>query len=299
MAKRVLTALTETLLNLGQPAVSGYEVFCHTLKLYAARSYQGEKLLTHGTDIPPGALRRLMKALFTQGTLRLDSDFPGVLYRIKDTADLPAEEICALADPFCYLSHLSAMQRYGLTNRFPQSLCLTTPERRLWQQQAREKMQADCGPEAFEKETFVPLAFPAFPAQVRGRPVSRHITKCPVPARPIRDAHARIASIGWTFHDMLAEPALCGGMAHVLEVWQEHAAPYLEEIIPVVTQASSKIVQVRAGYILEERLGIQDPRILVWQSAAQRGGSRVLDPQKPFIPAYSEKWMLSINVTST
>lgn len=106
----------------------------------------------------------------------------------------------------------------------------------------------------------------------------------------------RVASVGDAFANTLAEPGLYGGMAEVLLIWERHAGAYLEAIIRAVEATDAKIVKVRAGHILTERLDIQDPRIDAWRSCAQRGGSRRLDPDAPYRPVFSEDWMISINL---
>ena len=106
----------------------------------------------------------------------------------------------------------------------------------------------------------------------------------------------RVSTIGQTFLDMLQKPDLCGGMTHVLEVWEEYAATYLNQIVPTIDATPGALIKSRAGYIFQEYLGLEHPDIEKWETFSQRGGSRKLDPSKEFAPTYSEKWMISINV---
>lgn len=112
--------------------------------------------------------------------------------------------------------------------------------------------------------------------------------------KTIRGSVVRIAAIGETFAQMLDRPELCGGMEHIIEVWDTHAEIYLEGIILAANQAKESIIKVRAGYLLEERLGLRDDRISAWPAYAQRGGSRKLDASAPYVSSFSEKWMISL-----
>ena len=84
--------------------------------------------------------------------------------------------------------------------------------------------------------------------------------------------------------------------AHVLDVWEEHASTYLEDVVAVVDRTTKPLLKSRAGYILEERLGLTHPSIERWKEFGQRGGSRKLDPTVDFASIYSETWMISLNV---
>eukprot|EP01037_Dinobryon_pediforme_P017091 gene17091-17281_t len=233
--------------------------------------------------------RNVVQSLLAERYLRPDPDFfelaesssargPAFarVFRISDLPDGSAEDITALVDPFCYISHLSAMQRYGLTNRLPETLSLSTPK--AWNAARDQKLTTDYPEVVRGVEYLAPLVQISFPSEIRRRPVALHRTVRGPVTRKVQDSQARIASIGETFVQMLDQPELCGGIPHVLEVWEEHAAIFLRDIIDAVDRAPEAIVKVRAGYILEERLGQYDPRIDRWAQLAQRGGSRKLDP---------------------
>ncbi|WP_188595210.1 hypothetical protein [Niveispirillum cyanobacteriorum] len=213
--------------------------------------------------------------------------------------DAPAEEIFALATPFGYVSHLSAMHRWGLTVRRPDALHLTLPAAGTIRSLIDARMRDDIGGRIGEGrfEPAVPLTFIQPPDVLRGRKIAVVTVKTLGNWMIVRGTHIRLATVGQTFLDMIDRPELCGGMAHVRDVWTEHAETYLEEIVATVDKADAPIVKVRAGYLLDERMGITgDRRIKAWTRFAQRGSSRVLDPSKPFASTYSEKWMLSLNV---
>lgn len=290
---RLGEAAAKRLSDLRAPIISDYALFLEVRDLYKGRQvkYLRRKIPNLQNH------RNLRKLLIDENIIIKDSDYSHI-YRILDKQELPADEIVCLVDSFCYISHLSAMQRYGITDRRPRALHLTVPSPRIIKKFICDKMAIDYGSE-FEEldlENILPLTAVKHPPQVRKRKISPFATMHYGEWIKVRGSFAKISSIGQTFIDMLDKPDRCGGMLHVLETWEKYAPRHLEEVISRADLASKPIHKVRAGYILEERMGVVDRRIMKWKSFAQRGSSRVLDPKSPFSAHYSKDWDISINV---
>lgn len=315
--KTVGIALRKILVDRKHPVVTEYELFLELRALMRVGEFEGEALrLRKDQEATREDLRRRVRDLVKNRYLRPDEDFYGTqqdryasnqhfkVWRISDLPDGSADDIAALVDPFCYISHLSAMQRHGLTNRNPAALHLSTLSAPLWREARDQRVLADYGHplEIAESATrpagAVPLEKIKLPSPLRGRSIELHTTKYPAETRPIRGSYARIATIGDVFAQMLDSPEDCGGMAHVIEIWAKESGPFIDQIIKAVDNNHTDIVKVRAGYLLEVLLSINDPRVDAWQQFAQRGSSRKLDASKPYLPTFSEKWMLSVNVES-
>ena len=273
-----------------KPVLTQFDFFQIVRRMY--RESPDRKLyLRHDT---PGRedCFRLRLNLKNQGAIGPDRDYGARVIRVLAVSDLPAEGIVCLVDPTCYISHLSAMQRWGLTDRRPDALMLTRPDRKTAMTHLRAYTSKILG--TGEANLF-PLKIVGHPASVRRRAVHVHESKAAGAFLKNRGDGVSLSTIGQTFLDMLQRPDLCGGMSHVLDVWEEHAEIYFGEIVAAIGAAKSGIVKSRAGYILEERLGLHHHEIERWKSCAQRGGSRKLDPAKAFAPTYSGKWMISLN----
>lgn len=286
-------AFAEMLDAADTPLFTDYQLF-----LILRNIYKNPEGLYLRRRVPSVAdYRRTRDILISVKKIARDTDYFAT-YRVLSKQDLPADEVTCLIDPFCYISHLSAMQRYGLTDRRPEALHLTVPAPKIIKGLIQEKMEKDYegALRTLEKNEVYPLNIVHHPAAVRKRHLAIFATVNYGRHVQIRGSCARVSTIGQTFLDMLEEPERCGGMAHILDVWKERAHSYLDEIVSAVDNAPKPIQKVRAGYILDEVMKVGRPEITRWLNHAQRGGSRVLDPSKPFINTYSEKWMLSINV---
>lgn len=287
-------ALERQLRDRGRSVVTEFQLFLLIRDLYAAKSFEGEPIAVR-RDFPlVSDLRRVIGNLTRDSVLKADIDFPQC-FRVIDAPDQSPEEICCEIDPFCYVSHLSAMQWHGLSERNPVELSLTTPHRVLWTEFASKQMSKIYSDD-LDLEQTIHLYRIDFPLKVRRRTIRRHETRYPGDWRQVPGQEVRVASIGQTFLDMLTEPSWCGGMAHVIDIWMRDAEIYLDEIIFSIDKSPKKLAKVRAGYLLEERLNLKDIRIEQWRQFAQRGGSQKLDPEGPYSPPYSEGWMISINV---
>ena len=288
---RVGRYVSDRLEQRGLPVLTPFDFFRIIWRMY--QGAQGKKLYLRRDAPTQEDYTRLRANLKNTGIVGADRDYGARIIRVLTISDLPAEEIVCLIDPTVYVSHLSAMQRWGLTNRRPEALMLTRPERMTATAALREytRQHLDAG----EDNPF-PLRRITHPERVRRRPLRIHETKIVGAHIQSRSAHMRLTTIGQTFLDMLQKPELCGGMGHVLDVWAAHAETYLDEIVSAVDDAASPLVKSRAGYILEERLGLVHASVQPWKALGQRGSSRKLDPAKGFAPTFSATWMISLNV---
>ncbi|WP_269759151.1 hypothetical protein [Variovorax sp. E3] len=211
---------------------------------------------------------------------------------------LPMEVACSV-DPFAYVSHLSAMEYHGISDRFSKILYLSTPPDREWKEQAAARMGKDLQQ---RMDGYLATKAPALRFQkyerIDGTRVEMMRRSHRGAFKTIRSPSIRVAMLGRTFLDMLREPELCGGMQHVVDTYRQYAAKYLKLILDEVGHHGTLIEQARAGYLLEEVCGLSDQRVNAWASKVQRGGSRKLDPQVEYAPFFSERWALSINVPS-
>jgi len=286
---RLGEALAKKLASLKKPVVSNYDIFRQIWLIYeeGKTKYLREERPSRET------FHRTRKLLKEEGIIFQDTDYSR-LWRVLSISDAPADDIVCLVDPDCYISHLSAMQRYGLTDRRPEALFITVASAKVVKQRIKKQIENDYG--FTENLEIEPLQRVGHPTVVRNRRIESHSTAHFGDWRQIRGSFARVASIGQTFLDTIDEPRRCGGMLHVLKAWNENAPIYLEEIINSVNNSSKNILKIRAGFILNELMFINDHRVLSWKKFAQRGGSQVLEAGRPYVDRYSEEWMLSINV---
>ena len=289
---QLLNQLTQILASHNAPAISSYELasnaYCHAKKL--------------GIEFTnfKAAYRDLCTQLINISLLseiQPISESKGYLLFGQNKAS-PAEIICSL-DPFAYISHLSAMEYHGLTDRFPAILYVTRPSLVEWKQQAQVRMTRDLHEDqAPYLTTGLPKLTPTKIARLNQTPIHLCERSQLGAFRLVSGSNLRVATIGRVFLEMIREPALCGGLQHVVDVYSAEAKRYLRLIIDEIDRHALPIDKVRAGYLLTEVCQLDAPEFQEWQKLAQRGGSRKLDPDGEYATAFSERWKLSINLPS-
>lgn len=293
---KIIDALYEYTQEIGPGIITDYSLFLCLTHLVRDGFYKEHKLRLRRTVSSFQQFSNLRSRMIRYNKIKPLRSFGTGVYIFPGAEKRSPEDLCCFVDPFCYISHFSAMQKYRLTNRNPKTLTFTTPTRALWNKQKISQIETDISLKEEKEIAHNLLVKASFAKQINKRDVIRHETRHSGESQIIRDSFSRISTIGQTFVDMLSHPHWCGGINHVLEVWEKHALSYLEQIIFSVNQNHSNIVKVRAGYILDEILEVNDQRIQEWQKYAQRGSSRKLDPQAPYKPIFSEKWMITLNV---
>lgn len=271
-----------------RPVVTGYEL--------------GVLTATHATDelFSLYLYTEVVRLLLSFGLISPAKEFKaGTVYHLFGRNKPQPKEVACSVDPFAYVSHLSAMEYYGVTDRFPKILFLSTPSDGEWKAQAAARMDKDLKQ---RKERYIAAKLPLLKFQNFERIESTRIELIRRSHRgafkTIKSPCIRVAMVGRTFLDMLREPELCGGMQHVIDTYREYGPKYSKLIIDEVDKHGTSIERARAGYLLENLCHLSDPLIDVWASHVQRGGSRKLDPQAEYAPFFSERWALSVNVPS-
>ena len=296
------TAIALEIGELKRPIVTAYQLGLIIFRLYATKIYQGIKLSCLMRELPQyNDYKYIVQELMTSGVLKNSSEAAHKeIFAVLSQNIFSAGEIACCIDPFCYVSHLSAMEYHGLTDRFPKMLFLSAPETRKWKQLVEEKMKKDIGTSF---KTYMDSDLPKL-KRLRLTKIARKMISVQTSTNYNSGAYIvvqgkalRVSSIGRTFLDMIRDPDLCGGIYHVLDVYERYAGRYLRLILDEVQQHGKHIDKVRVGYILDERLHLSDQIIETWRAGSvQRGGSRKLSAKDPYMPVFSEKWDLSINI---
>lgn len=292
-------AIALSLGRLNQPIITAYQLGRLLWRLYATGQYQGQRLAIHKTIIERRDYAKLVATLEKVGVLQERKDFSrrSVFNIIGREHDIPEEIACAV-DPFAYVSHLSAMAYHGLTNRIPEILFLSSPAPAKWREFARERMVKDFeGDYPAYLQSRLPRLTRIDIVKIGRRPVNRYASVHLGAFKSVKDRPLKVSTIGRSFLDMLQKPELCGGIRHVLDVFEGSGERYWALIADEIDQHGKSIDKVRAGYILEKYCGLHSERIEAWLKHAQRGGSQKLDPAGEYRgETYSERWSLSINI---
>ncbi len=294
---KINTAIAISIGELNQPVVTNYQLAVIYFNLCLSQKYKGQKIKNIPKNGPTVKhFNNQLESLFETGILKNFKPYSGV-YNIIGKNIYTEEEIACSIDPFAYISHLSAMDYHGLTDRIPKILFISTPSQKDWKEFALKQMQKDLKNSLTEyKKKKLPALVKTPMEKIGKKNVTQFSSKHLGAFKSIKDKTVRVSTIGRTFLDMLRKPDLCGGIYHVISRYQEFGQQYLNLIVDEINLHGKPIDKVRAGYILEELCNAPHESFEKWLQFAARGGSRKLDPTEEYSSSYSERWCLSINV---
>lgn len=279
---------------------SKYDICSFLYLLCKIGKYKNEpiKPLPKSDSIDAGFILKQLAKCKAAGFLKEEFTLSGqTFYRSFLQKDVSVRELICCIDPFAYISHLSAMSLYSISEREPFTIFTTTPSLKEWNQLATAKMEKEL---STYFDDYIKLKLPKLEKikieSIKSRSVHTFSSNTPGKFKKMGD-NLRVSKIGRTFLDMLRQPQLCGGINHVIEVFTNHAETYLQFIIDEIEKDGKPIDKVRAGYILEEECNIQHDIFEQWRQFKQRGSSRKLNASSDFdATKISTNWDLSINV---
>lgn len=291
-------ALPLAIATLNRPAFSRYELALIVWKLYESKSLNDAKIIGLSRATPDRrAFIAAEDSLVQSNLIKNIGKEKSPFYVWSGATGSNKLELACCFDPFSAISHLSAMEWHGLTNRISETVFVTTPSATQWSSLAHEQMVKDLGSQLyrFREVERLPSLTRVTIEKLGRRPLSRHETKSKFSV--VKGGEfIRVTSIGRTYLDMLREPQLCGGLPHVFECIRDGGKRHLRLILNEFENHGTAIDKVRMGFLLETLCSIKNQDLDRWAgSFASRGGSRKLDPQMPYEPKFSSKWCLSIN----
>jgi hypothetical protein len=284
-----------------EPAISKYEISRQIFYCYKTKKFKNLPLNLKKECPSVQDINQVLSLLLENGVLYCEKhdeiNTKKNHFFITGRGNSQKSEFCCSLDPFCYVSHASAMEHYGITDRIFRDITITTHDFNNWKMRSRQKMKSDLGVyyDEYMQNSLPVLCFPKL-KKVKKANVVIFRTKSHGNFRILKDINVRISTIGRTFFDMLREPHLCGGIDHVIEMYSEHAERYLDLIIDEFDRHGGPADKVRCGFILDKIINVTSERISAWKIFKQRGGSRKLDPSHEYSPKYSADWDISINV---
>ncbi|MES9859251.1 MAG: hypothetical protein ABW160_18920 [Candidatus Thiodiazotropha sp. 4PDIV1] len=293
---KAIKAITLSLGDLDKVVISKYQFGLVVNSIYQQKTYKGESVNLQKDCAERADVNKYLNLLIDEGVLSPHKTLSGV-YTLLGRSHAESEDVACTVDPFCYISHLSAMSYHGLTDRIPGKLFISSPSPGMWRSFAQDQMRKDLG-DGYKTycDNGLPMLVRTKMQKINKMEVHCLSSKHLGAYKSVRGRSLRVSTIGRTFLEMLRNPELCGGINHVLDVYHEFGSKYLRLITDDIDKNGNPIDKVRAGYILDERLGINNDVVDSWEIFAQRGGSRKLDSSAEYIPEWSDKWKLSLNV---
>lgn len=276
-----------------KPVISLYELRGYVYELYDKKEFNGKKI---GKIISSEPQKRVMdnciSALQDIGVIKQDLNLP--IYLLSNKKKPSAPQVICTINPYSYISYLSAMSWHGLTDRLPHTVHVITCSSTEYKKLATQTLQKRF-PNLEDLSFLLPprvVKYPSFDKKSFSIHQKNNFT---LPKEQFNSGGVKVSSLGETFLDMLKKPELCGGIEHVIDVYNEFSHEHLPVIVKYLEKNGTNIDKSRAGYILEEVCGHKHKLIDKWKQSVSRGGSRKLLASEPYKDVYSETWCISIN----
>ena len=258
----------------------------------------------------------LNKEIFVRKNANLESMFSRFKKRLRNSIyfplskhvlldknkNIPPSDILCSIYPNTYISYLSAMRYYSITDILPKTLQLISLDRVSWNKYIEKDYREFI--KGFDYREDISYLYKKhsvpYPQDKDG---SLLTIDCKVyvtskPKRSIQtDSGTRVISIGGLFIDMIENPDLCGGINHVIDIYLEYGQVCKKDIFTSLVEASV-ITQARVGFIFDKVLEEVDPYIaqLKNNQINERGGSRKFVSTEPYSDTFSPEWNISLNV---
>ena len=277
-----------------KPGISFVELFIKVQDLFNEKKFHGIKLSgVHGNSKLENIMSKTIEHLFKIkifleiSTFNEKSKIFITQKYLEDSSD--EKPICSFYE-YGYIGYLSALHIHGLTDRFPKIINYVVFSRSEW----KEKY--------FFKNDFLKIygkkyIMPVYPVNgnlpdkilkiKNDSNVKDFITKS--------DGIIRVRTIEALFIDCLREPDLCGGLDHVIDIYEEYGENFSNKLIDYTDKNGSLIDKARVGFILEKFCEVQSNRFQFWKKQMIRGGSRTFYSKNSHSSWYDPEWCISLN----